>query len=125
VRFINDNNPFGINPDDPYGRDDVMVQDSEVHIPIGSPIKMVLRSNDVLHDFFVPEFRARMNLVPGLITYFWFTPTREGTFEVLCAQLCGVGHYAMRGTVVVDNQETFDAWIAQQPVFAPVAAGLQ
>jgi cytochrome c oxidase subunit 2 len=125
IRFVNDQNPFGVNPDDPYGRDDVLVQDSEVHLPIGAPIKMVLRSNDVLHDFFVPEFRARMNLVPGLTTYFWFTPTREGTFEVLCAQLCGVGHYAMRGTVVIDNRETFDAWLGQQPTFAPLAASLQ
>ena len=102
--YITDDNPFGVNPDDPYGKDDVLVEDSTVHIPVGKPVKVVLRSKDVLHDFFVPEFRARMNLVPGSITYFWFTPTKVGKYEILCAQLCGVGHYAMRGTVIVDDQ---------------------
>jgi len=125
IKNMNDTNPFGVNPDDPYGRDDVLVEDSTVHIPIGKPIKLVLRSKDVLHDFFVPQFRARMNLVPGSITYFWFTPTKIGEFEILCAQLCGVGHYAMRGTVIVDDQKTFDAWLSKQQTFAPARAGIR
>ena len=124
VKYISDDNPFGLNPDDPYGRDDVLIEDSTVHIPVGKPIKLVLRSKDVLHDFFVPQFRARMNLVPGLVTYFWFTPTKIGEYEILCAQLCGVGHYAMRGTVIVDDQSTFDAWLNKQRTFAPVRAGI-
>ena len=121
-QYIGDNNPFGMNPDDPYGRDDVLIEDSTVHIPVGKPIKVLLRSKDVLHDFFVPQFRARMNLVPGSVTYFWFTPTKTGTYEILCAQLCGVGHYAMRGTVIVDDQGTFDAWLGKQRTFAPASA---
>jgi cytochrome c oxidase subunit II len=90
-------------------------------------VKMLLRSTDVLHDFFVPQFRARMNLVPGLVSYFWFTPTKTGQFEVVCAQLCGVGHYAMRGLVIVDTQADYETWLSQQPTFAqPVArAGQQ
>ena len=123
VKYISDNNPLGVNPDDPYGRDDVLIEDSTVHIPVGKPIKMVLRSKDVLHDFFVPQFRARMNLVPGSVTYFWFTPTKIGEYEILCAQLCGVGHYVMRGTVIVDDQSTFDAWLKKQRTFAPARAG--
>ena len=125
AKYVSDTNPFGVNPDDPYGRDDVLIEDSTVHIPIGKPIKLVLRSKDVLHDFFVPQFRARMNLVPGSITYFWFTPTKIGEFEILCAQLCGVGHYAMRGTVIVDDQKTFDAWLSKQQTFAPARAGIR
>jgi cytochrome c oxidase subunit 2 len=125
VRFVNANNQFGINPEDPYGRDDVLVADPTMHLPMGQPIKMVLRSHDVLHDFFVPEFRARMNLVPGLVTYFWFTPTREGEFEVYCAQLCGSGHYAMRGSVVVEDRAAFDAWLGAQPTFASPVASAQ
>ena len=66
---------------------------------------MLLRSIDVLHDFYVPEFRAKMDMIPGSVTYFWFTPTRTGSFEVLCAELCGVGHPVMRGSVVVDERE--------------------
>jgi cytochrome c oxidase subunit 2 len=126
VQFINDTNAFGINPQDPYGQDDVLIADSTVHLPIGQPVKMLLRSTDVLHDFFVPQFRARMNLVPGLVTYFWFTPTKLGEFEAVCAQLCGVGHYAMRGKVIIDTQAAFDTWLSQQPTFAqPVARAEQ
>jgi cytochrome c oxidase subunit 2 len=119
VQYVSDDNPFGINPSDPYGRDNT------VHIPVGKPIKVLLRSKDVLHDFYVPQFRARMNLVPGLITYFWFTPTKVGTYEIMCAQLCGIGHYTMRGTVIVDDQRTFDAWLKTQPTFAPAAGARQ
>ena len=85
VRFMNFDNQFGINPDDPYGRDDILIEDGEVHVPLGKPIKMLLRSKDVLHDFYVPQFRAKMDLVPGLVSYFWFTLTRVGRFEVLFA----------------------------------------
>jgi cytochrome c oxidase subunit 2 len=66
----------------------------------------------------VPQFRARMNMVPGMITSFWFTPTKAGRYEVLCAQLCGVGHFNMRGIVVVEEAAQFQAWLAQQPTFA-------
>jgi len=118
IQFVNDNNPFGINPADPYGADDILIEDNVVHLPLGQPVKVLLRSNDVLHDFFVPEFRARMNLVPGLITYFWFTPITAGEYEILCAQLCGTGHYVMRGTVVIEDQAAFDGWLGQQPTFA-------
>ena len=63
----------------------------DLHLPVGKPVKVLLRSIDVLHDFYVPEFRAKMDMIPGMVTYFWFTPTRTGTFEVLCAELCGSG----------------------------------
>jgi len=122
ARYINENNPFGLNPNDPYSKDDVLIEANTVHLPIGKPIKMVLRSKDVLHDFFVPEFRSRMNLVPGLVTYFWFVPTKTGKFEILCAQLCGIGHYTMRGFVIVDRQKDFDTWLKKQPTFAQATA---
>jgi len=77
---------------------------------------------DVVHDFYVPEFRARMNLVPGMVTYFWFTPTRTGTFEILCAAYCGVGHPMMRGKVVVDSETAYQAWLNQQKTFGQLPA---
>ena len=117
-RNINDDNPFGVNPDDPNGRDDVLIEDSELHIPLDRPIKVLLRSIDVLHDFYVPEFRAKMDLVPGAVTFFWFIPTRTGTFDILCFELCGVGHHAMRGSVVVEEESAFEAWLQEQPTFA-------
>ncbi|MGO4308127.1 cytochrome c oxidase subunit II [Cupriavidus sp. RAF12] len=117
-RFVNAGNPLGLNPDDPNGQDDVIVVGPEVHLPLNRPIKVLLRSKDVLHDFYVPPFRARMNMVPGMVTSFWFTPTQAGKYDILCAQLCGVGHYNMRGHVVVEDQAAFDAWLAKQPTFA-------
>ena len=123
-RLVSDDNPFGIDPNDPNSMDDVLVDDSEVHIPMGKPIKVVLRSLDVLHDFYVPQFRAKMDMVPGMVTYFWFTPTREGTFEMLCFELCGTGHYAMRGSVVVEEESVFRAWLQEQPTFAQTQAAL-
>ncbi|HTH28557.1 MAG TPA: cytochrome c oxidase subunit II [Sphingobium sp.] len=122
VKHMTPDNPFGINPLDPFGRDDLLVESNELHLPVGRPVKVVLRSKDVLHDFYVPEFRAKMDLVPGIVTYFWLTPTVKGRFEILCAELCGVGHHEMRGSVVVEPRRDFDAWLARQTSFGQVMA---
>lgn len=123
VRNISSENPLGLNPNDPDGQDDVVIQAGDLHLPIGKPVKMLLRSTDVLHDFYVPEFRAKMDMSPGMVTYFWFTPTRTGSFQILCAELCGVGHYMMRGRVVIDEGGEYLAWLQEQQTFAQLAAG--
>ena len=97
TRNVTPENPLGLDANDPDGQDDVIVEAADLHLPIDKPVKMLLRSIDVLHDFYVPEFRAKMDMIPGSVTYYWFTPTRTGTFEVLCAELCGQGHAFMRG----------------------------
>ena len=79
---------------------------------------MLLRSLDVLHDFYVPQFRAKMDIVPGMVTYFWFTPTRTGTYDILCFELCGIGHYAMRSLVVVEEESAYQEWLQEQSTFA-------
>lgn len=122
ARFVNASNPLGLNPDDPRGQDNVIVVGPEVHLPLNRPVKVLLRSKDVLHDFYVPPIRARMNMVPGMVTSFWFTPTQAGKFDILCAQLCGVGHYNMRGYVIVEEQAAFDSWLAKQQTFAVAMA---
>ncbi|MGI9305125.1 MAG: c-type cytochrome, partial [Gammaproteobacteria bacterium] len=86
------------------------------------PVKLWLRSKDVLHNFTVPQFRVKMDLVPGMVPYMWFTPTRTGKFDILCEELCGVAHYAMRGKFVVEEQSEFDAWLAAQPTYAQLSA---
>ena len=120
-RLIGADNPLGVDPDDPNGADDVIVEASDLHLPIDRPVKVLLRSIDVLHDFYVPEFRAKMDMVPGMITYFWFTPTRTGEFEVLCAELCGVGHAFMRGAVYIDSEADYLAWLGEQSTFAALS----
>ena len=122
IKNMSDENPFGMNPNDPNGQDDVLIEDSEVHIPIDVPLKVLLRSKDVLHDFYVPQFRAKMDIVPGMITYFWFTPIRTGTFDLMCFELCGVGHHEMRGLVVVDTESDYQAWLSEQTTFAQTMA---
>ncbi len=116
VNFVNASNPFGLDPKDPVGQNNLLVA-GDLHLPLNKPVKVLLRSQDVLHDFYVPQFRARMNMVPGMVTSFWFTPTRAGRYEILCAQLCGVGHYNMRGYVVVEDEATFLKWLEAQPTF--------
>jgi len=122
ARKINEDNPFGIDPKDPNGQDDILVEGGEVHLPVNQPVKVLLRSIDVLHDFYVPEFRAKMDMVPGAVTYFWLTPTRTGTFDILCFELCGVGHHAMRGNVVVEEESAFQEWLNEQTTFAQSVA---
>ncbi|MCE9687330.1 c-type cytochrome [Shewanella sp. AS16] len=118
TELIDEKNPFGINPKDSAGMDDILVSSNEMHIPAYHPVKVVLRSKDVLHDFSVPQFRVKMDLVPGIVSYLWFTPTRIGRFELMCQELCGMAHYSMRGHIVVDSQEDYRAWLAQQVTFA-------
>jgi len=118
VRFIGTHNWFGIDPNDPYGQDDILVEDSEIHLPLGVPVKVLLRSKDVLHDFYVPQFRVKMDIVPGSVSSLWFTPTRTGTFDLVCAEYCGLGHYAMNGKVVVEPPEAYQAWLSTNKDFA-------
>ena len=115
---ISSMNPFGIDPEDPNGQDDVVVRNPEAHIPVDKPVKFLLRSKDVLHDFAVAQFRVKMDLVPGTNTYLWLTPTVIGRFELLCEELCGIAHHTMRGAIIVDDVSGYDEWIAQQTTFA-------
>jgi cytochrome c oxidase subunit 2 len=117
TRAVSAENPIGIDPSDPAGQDDIVVQGGEIHLPVGKPVALLLRSVDALHNFYVPEFRAKMDMIPGSVTYYWIAPTRTGTFEALCAELCGVGHPFMRGTVVVEEEADYQAWLAQQQTF--------
>ena len=121
---ISDDNPFGIDPEDPHGQDDVLVYNPEAHVPLGRPVKFLLRSKDVLHDFAVAQFRVKMDLVPGMQTFTWLTPTKIGRFEVLCEELCGIAHFAMRGAVVVEDPEDFNQWLAKQPTYAQEAMAM-
>ncbi len=122
IQFVSDTNPLGLDPDDPAGQDDVVIDEGDLHLPLGRPVKLLLRSFDVVHDFYVPEFRAKMDVIPGTVTYFWFTPTRTGAFDAICNEVCGVNHYAMRGRVVVDAEPAYRTWLDQQKTFSNFAA---
>jgi cytochrome c oxidase subunit II len=123
VRHIGPDNPLGLNPSDPDGQDDLVVESGDLLLPVDRPVKLLLRSIDVLHNFYIPEFRAKMDMVPGMVTFVWLTPSRTGTFEVICAELCGVGHAFMRGTVAVVETPVYQAWLDQQQTFAAARPG--
>jgi len=122
TQYVSSDNPLGLNPNDPDGRDDVVIEADDLHLLVDKPVKLLQRSIDVLHSFYVPEFRAKMDLVPGMVTYVWFTPTRTGTFEMLCTELCGAAHYNMRAKVVVMEQSEYQAWLRKQKTFAQLSA---
>ncbi len=122
VTNINDENPFGINFDDPFGRDDILVQSDYINLENKKPVKILLRSVDVLHNWYVPQFRSKMDAVPGIVTFYWFEPNKIGEYEVLCAEYCGVGHYAMRGGVEVQSTEDYNLWLSEQETFQDLIA---
>ena len=122
IQYINDENPFGLILEDPNGKDDRLVDGDELHLLLDRTVKFELRTIDVLHNFYVPQFRGKMDMVPGIITYYWITPTRTGDFEVLCAEYCGSGHYAMRGRVIVDKEQDYKKWEAKQITFEKMLA---
>jgi cytochrome c oxidase subunit 2 len=117
------NNPVGQIWDDPANYDDVFVE-QEMHLVVNKPVQLVIGAKDVIHDVGLAHFRMKMDAVPGTPTTMWFTPTittaemRKKTdnpdfvYEISCDQMCGKGHWSMRGIIVVETQEEFDAWMA-------------
>lgn len=121
-QLVTDDNPFGMDSDDPLGNDDILIMSPELHVPIDVPIKFNLRSKDVLHNFTVAQFRVKMDLVPGMETFIWLTPTVLGRYELLCEELCGIAHHTMRGAVVVVEQAEFDDWAASHPTWSDITS---
>jgi cytochrome c oxidase subunit 2 len=119
------NNLLGLQWDDPLGHDDV-VESEKLVLVKGRPVKLVIGSRDVVHDVGLSAFRMKMDAVPGIPTTMWFTPqftTKEMqektgnpnfVYEISCDQMCGNGHYSMRGVIEVVDQEEFDVWMAKQ-----------
>ncbi len=104
-------NPLGLDRHSPFGADDV-VELNEIHLPVNRPAIVQLSSEDVIHSFGVPAMRVKRDIIPGLLSPVWFTPVRTGTFEIACSQLCGLAHFRMRGTIVVQSEAAFQAYLA-------------
>lgn len=106
-------NPAGLDGEDPAAVDDVVLRNA-LHLPVGRRVHLRLRSREVLHSFSVAAFRVKQDMVPGIVGRTVFTPTEPGRYEIACAELCGMGHYRMRGTVVVHSPEEYEQWMANQ-----------
>lgn len=107
--------------DGQIGTEDDVTMDNEVHVPVDKTVRLLLKSRDVIHSFFIPELRFKQDTVPGHEIPAWFKAVTPGKYEVPCAELCGFGHSGMRGYVYVHSQEEYDAW-AREHRAAPVGA---
>ncbi len=87
---------------------------NQLHIPVHKTVLVYLRSKDVIHSFFLPQFRIKQDAVPGMTGRLWLQAVKEAKLEIACAELCGLGHYRMRGFLTIETPEAFNAWIASQ-----------
>jgi len=109
--LIDPANPLGLDRRSPYGADDV-VKVNQLAVPIDRPVIAQLSAKDMIHSFGVPAMRVKQDAIPGMTIPVWFTPTVRGDFDIACSQLCGLGHYRMRGVVKVMTNVEFQAWLA-------------
>jgi cytochrome c oxidase subunit II len=105
-------NFLGLDPNDPAGRDDIVT--AEMAVPVNREIRLWLHSIDMDHAFFVQGLRVHQDVVPGLDLYIHFTAVKPGKYEIVCTQLCGLGHYNMKAYLYVFSQQDFDAWLKKE-----------
>jgi cytochrome c oxidase subunit 2 len=101
-------------PDGKFGTEDDKTFDNELHVPVGKPVKVVLRSTDVIHSFFLPNLRLKQDVVPGREIEAWFEAEKAGKYEIPCAELCGFGHSGMKGWLYVHPPEEYERWVREQ-----------
>ena len=101
-------------PDGRIGTADDFTVRNQLHIPVNRAVRVNLRAEDVIHSFFLPEFRLKQDAIPGREILVWFEATRTGEFTLACAELCGLGHYRMKGTVYVHTEADFQSWAASR-----------
>jgi len=101
------------------------VKSNQLYLPVDKPVRFYVKALDVIHDFWVPAFRMKVDAVPGIETKYRITPNRMGTYPVVCAELCGLGHSVMRATTRVVTPQDFDAWIAERKAPATAAGGAE
>ncbi len=117
VSLVSDTNYIGLDRSDPAGTDDIMTL-NQVHIVVDRAVRFLLRSTDVIHGFSLANFRVKQDAVPGMTIENWFVPTTTGEFEIACAELCGLGHYRMKGALFVDETEAeLQQWLEEQLPF--------
>ena len=108
--------------DGKFGTDDDVTMDNDLHVPVNRTVRIVLRSRDVIHSFFVPSFRLKQDAVPGREIPVWFKATKAGKYETPCAELCGFGHSGMRGWTIVHDKDDYEAWANEHKVGPAIAS---
>jgi cytochrome c oxidase subunit 2 len=108
--LISTGNQLGLDPADPHSKDDI-VSLNEMHIPVNHDVILEITSKDVIHSVAIQAMRIGQDAIPGLDIPIWFKPVKIGTYEIVCAQLCGQGHFGMKGTLVVDSEADYQGWL--------------
>lgn len=113
-KFINNvSNSLGLDPADPAGKDDIVTL-NELHFPVNRNVIVNISSKDVIHSFWINVLRVKQDAVPGMVIPIWFQATHTGVFDISCAQLCGLGHYRMRGAAYIDSPEDYAKWMSER-----------
>ena len=119
LTLVSATNYIGLDRSDPAAVDDIMTL-NQMHVVKDQPVRVRVGSTDVIHAFHIPQMRVKQDTVPGMTIELWFTPTRSGEFEIACAELCGLGHYRMKGLLTVDDtEEQLQEWLDEQLEFQP------
>jgi cytochrome c oxidase subunit 2 len=113
IQLVSPDNPIGLDRRDPAAQDDITTI-NRMNLPIGKPVLVYLSTKDVIHSFGLPEMRVKLDATPGIVQPVWFTPIATGEWDIACSQLCGLGHYRMRGVYAIQTQADFDAWLARE-----------
>ena len=113
LALVSNSNPVGLDPNDPNGKDDLVVL-GELHVPVDRNVVVDVSSKDVIHNFALPNMRIAQDAIPGQVVPMWFKPIKTGTYDIVCGQLCGLGHYSMKGTLVVDTPADYQAWLKER-----------
>ncbi len=100
-------------PDGKFGTQDDFTVENEMHVPVNKVVRIILKSKDVIHSFFLPNLRLKQDAVPGMDILVWFEATKTGKYELPCAELCGFGHSGMLGWLYVDTPEDYEKWVKE------------
>ena len=116
IRLVNPDNPLGLDRDEAAGKDDLVVN-GRLNLPVDRPVIVYLSSKDVIHSFALPQMRVKQDAIPGIVQPVWFTPTTTGQWDIACSQLCGLGHYRMKGVYQIQTAEEYQAWLKEESSF--------
>jgi cytochrome c oxidase subunit 2 len=122
-KLVSAQNPLGLDPNDPNGKDDMVPPLNEIAVPINVPVICHITSKDVIHSFKINPFRVTQDAMPGLSIPIWFVPTVEGHYMINCAQLCGNSHAFMKGHFFVKNAADYKAWVAEKSKAGAAGSG--
>ncbi len=121
TELVSASNPVGLDYTDPAAKDDIVTA-NEMHLPVNKDVILEISSKDVIHSLSLQFMRIGQDATPGLVSPIWFKPVRTGEFEIICGQLCGYGHYLMRGNMVIDSAEDYQAWLKEKAANAGAPA---